>query len=129
MKKYLLLFIITVFVMSCSKKVEVKGKITGSSPLERIEFVEASGVGTLPLVNIGLDKNGNFSGSFEAPKDGMYVINYAGRQNLIYLERGQKVNISGNGATFPNEYIITGDAKKNNDFLQGSQKFFRRLWY
>ena len=123
MKKYLLLFIITVFVMSCSKKVEVKGKITGSSPLERIEFVEASGVGTLPLVNIGLDKNGNFSGSFEAPKDGMYVINYAGRQNLIYLERGQKVNISGNGATFPNEYIITGDAKKNNDFLQGSQKF------
>ncbi|MEG0926494.1 MULTISPECIES: TlpA family protein disulfide reductase [Chryseobacterium] len=123
MKKYLLLFIIAVFVMSCSKKVEVKGKITGSSPLERIEFVEASGVGTLPLINIGLDKDGNFSGSFEAPKDGMYVINYANKQNLIYLERGQKVNISGNAMTFPNEYIITGDAKKNNDFLQGNQKF------
>ncbi|REC47006.1 TlpA family protein disulfide reductase [Chryseobacterium pennipullorum] len=123
MKKYLLLFIITVFVMSCSKKVEVKGKITGSSPLERIEFVEASGVGTLPLINIGLDKNGNFAGSFEAPKDGMYVINYAGRQNLIYLERGQNINISGNGATFPGEYVITGDAKKNNDFLTATQKF------
>jgi len=123
MKKYLLLFIIAIFVMSCSKKVEVKGKITGSSPLERIEFVEASGVGTLPLANIGLDKDGNFSGSFEAPKDGMYVINYAGRQNLIYLEGGQKVNISGNGATFPNEYIVTGDAKKNNDFFQANQKF------
>ncbi|MBV8328121.1 TlpA disulfide reductase family protein [Chryseobacterium sp.] len=123
MKKYLLLFIIAIFVMSCSKKVEVKGKITGSSPLERIEFVEASGVGTLPLINIGLDKDGNFSGSFEAPKDGMYVINYANRQNLIYLERGQNINISGNGMTFPNEYVITGDAKKNNDFLQGTQKF------
>ncbi|MCJ7933474.1 MAG: TlpA family protein disulfide reductase [Chryseobacterium sp.] len=123
MKKYLLLFIIAVFAMSCSKKVEVKGKITGSSPLERIEFVEASGVGTLPLINIGLDKEGNFSGSFEAPKDGMYVINYANKQNLIYLEGGQTVNISGNGMTFPNEYVITGDAKKNNDFLQASQKF------
>lgn len=123
MKKYLLLFIITVFVMSCSKKVEVKGKIAGSSPLERIEFVEASGVATLPLVNIGLDKNGNFTGSFDAPKDGMYVINYAGRQNLIYLEGGQKLNISGNSMTFPNEFVVTGDAKKNNDFLQASQKF------
>lgn len=123
MKKYLLLFIIAIFVMSCSKKVELKGKITGSSPLERIEFVEASGVGTLPLINIGLDKDGNFSGSFDAPKDGMYVINYANRQNLIYLEKGQNVNISGNGATFPNEYVITGDAKKNNDFLAASQKF------
>ncbi|SMC53933.1 TlpA family protein disulfide reductase [Chryseobacterium sp. YR221] len=123
MKKYLLLFIIAIFVMSCSKKVEVKGKITGGAPLERIEFVEASGVGTLPLINIGLDKDGNFSGSFEAPKDGMYVINYANRQNLIYLEGGQNVNISGNGMTFPNEFVITGDAKKNNDFLQATQKF------
>lgn len=123
MKKYLLLFIITAFVMSCSKKVEVKGKITGSSPLERIEFVEASGVATLPLVNIGLDKDGSFTGSFEAPKEGMYVINYAGKQNLIYLEGGQKLNISGNSMTFPNEFVVTGDAKKNNDFLQASQKF------
>jgi hypothetical protein len=35
------------------KKVEVKGKITGGSPLERIELIEASGVATLPLINIG----------------------------------------------------------------------------
>ncbi|MDH6251141.1 thiol-disulfide isomerase/thioredoxin [Chryseobacterium sp. H1D6B] len=123
MKKYLLLFIIAVFVMSCSKKVEVKGKITGGTPLERIEFVEASGVATLPLINIGVDKDGNFSGSFEAPKNGMYVINYAGKQNLIYLKGGQSVNISGNGATFPMEYVITGDAKKNNDFFIAAQKY------
>ncbi len=25
--------------------------------------------------------------------------------------------------TFPNEYVITGDAKKNNDFLAATQKF------
>jgi hypothetical protein len=57
MKKYLLLFVIAIFVMSCSKKVEVKGKITGGSPLERIEFIEASGVATLPLINIGVNKD------------------------------------------------------------------------
>lgn len=123
MKKYLLLFLMTIFVMSCSKKVEVKGKIVGGSPLERIEFVEASGVATLPLVNLGFDKDGNFTGSFEAPKNGMYVINYASKQNLIFLKGGQKVNISGNAATFPGEFVVTGDAKNDNDFYQTCQKF------
>lgn len=122
-KKYLLLFVIAVFVMSCSKKVEVTGKIAGGSPLERIDFAEASGVATLPLTNIGVDKDGNFSGSFEAPKNGMYVINYAGKQNLIFLKGGQKLNISGSAATFPNEFVITGDAKNDNDFFQACQKF------
>ena len=123
MKKYLLLFIIAVFAVSCSKKVEVKGKITGGSPLERIEFIEASGVATLPLINIGVKSDGTFSGSFDAPKSGMYVISYGGKQNLIYLKGGQKLEISGNGMTFPSEYVITGDAKKNNDFFTATQKY------
>lgn len=122
-KKYLLLFVIAIFVMSCSKKVEVKGKIAGGSPLERVEFVEASGVATLPLINVGVDKEGNFTGSFEAPKNGMYVINYAGKQNLIFLKGGQSVTISGNATTFPNEYVVTGDAKNDNEFFQACQKF------
>ncbi|MFP7658294.1 hypothetical protein [Chryseobacterium proteolyticum] len=123
MKKYLLLFIIAIFVMSCSKKVEVKGKITGGSPLERIEFIEASGVATLPLANIGVKNDGTFSGSFEAPKNGMYLISYAGKQNLVYLKGGQTLNISGSGMNFPNDYVITGDAKKNNDFFTATQKY------
>ena len=122
-KKYLLLFVIAIFAVSCSKKVEVTGKIAGSSPLERIDFAEASGVATLPLTNIGIDKDGNFSGSFEAPKNGMYVINYAGKQNLIFIKGGQKLSISGNSATFPNEFVVTGDAKNDNDFFQACQKF------
>ncbi|WP_299176111.1 thioredoxin-like domain-containing protein [uncultured Chryseobacterium sp.] len=122
MKKYLLLFIIAIFAVSCSKKVEVKGKVTGGSPLERIEFVETSGVATLPLINMGVDKNGNFSGSFTAPRNGMYEISYAGKRNLIYLKGGQELNISGNSATFPMEYVITGDAKKSNDFFVAVQK-------
>jgi thiol-disulfide isomerase/thioredoxin len=123
MKKYLLLFIIAVFAMSCSKKVEVKGKISGGSPLERIEFIEASGVATLPLINIGINKDGTFAGSFEAPKSGMYVMSYGGKQNLIYLKGGQKLEITGNGMTFPSEYVITGDAKNNNDFFTATQKY------
>ncbi len=123
MKKYLLLFIIAVFAMSCSKKVEVKGKVTGGSPLERIEFIEASGVATLPLINIGVNKDGTFAGNFEAPKSGMYMISYGGKRNLIYLKGGQKLEISGNAMTFPTEYVITGDAKKNNDFFTATQKY------
>lgn len=123
MKKYLLLFIIAVFAMSCSKKVEVKGKVTGGSPLERIEFIEASGVATLPLINIGINKDGTFAGNFEAPKSGMYMVSYGGKRNLIYLKGGQKLEISGNAMTFPTEYTITGDAKKNNDFFMATQKY------
>ncbi|MDO5616546.1 MAG: thioredoxin-like domain-containing protein [Cruoricaptor ignavus] len=124
MKKYLLLILLAIFAVSCSKKVEIKGKIAGGSPLERLEIIEASGVGTLPLVNLAVDKDGNFSGNFEAPKNGLYVISYAGKNNMIYLKKGQELNISGKSENFPQEYTITGDAKANNDFLKESQKAF-----
>ncbi len=123
MKKYLLLVLFTILAVSCSKKIEVKGKVSGGSPLERIEFVEASGVGTLPLINIGVDKDGNFTGSFDAPKNGMYVISYAGKQNLVYLKQGQTLNISGKAESFPADFTVTGDAKENNDFLKETQKY------
>lgn len=123
MKKYLLLLLMAITFISCSKKVELTGKVSGGSPLERIELIEGSGVATLPLINIGLDKDGKFSGSFDAPKDGIYVLSYAGKQNLIYLKGGQTVNINGNAANFPAEYVVTGDAKENNDFLKQTQKF------
>jgi uncharacterized protein YcfL len=55
MKKYLFLLLISLLVVSCSK-VKVEGNVKGGSPLERIEFIEASGVATLPLVNIGVDE-------------------------------------------------------------------------
>lgn len=125
MKKYFLLLIAAVTVISCSKKVEVKGNFAGGSPLERIEFIEASGVATLPLINIGVDSKGSFSGSFDAPKDGMYIMTYGGRQAMIYLKGGQELNISGQAMNFPNQFTITGDAKKNNDFLMEVQKFIQ----
>ena len=114
MKKYLVLLLISLMVVSCSK-VKVEGNVKGGSPLERIEFIEASGVATLPLVNIGVDEKGNFKGEFKAPKNGMYAMTYAGKMNFIYLKKGQDLKISGDAATFPEIYKIEGDAKKNND--------------
>ena len=83
MSKYFFMLMIAFVAMSCSKKVEVTGNFAGGSPLERIEFIEASGVATLPLMNIGVDSKGSFSGSFDAPKDGMYIMTYAGKQGMI----------------------------------------------
>ncbi len=125
MKKYFLLVLFAIFAVSCSKKVEVTGNLAGGSPLERIEFIEASGVATLPLTNIGVDAKGSFSGSFEAPNNGMYVMTYAGKQAMIYLKGGQKLNISGKAENFPVQFTITGDAKKNNDFLKEVQTFIQ----
>lgn len=116
----LLLLVLT----ACSKKVEITGKLTNANPLERIELIEASGVATLPLVNMGVDSNGNFKGNFEAPKDGMYLISYGPNRNYIYLEKGQHLEIAGDGYSFPGQYTITGDAKANNDFLKSTQKYF-----
>ncbi|WP_312825953.1 thioredoxin-like domain-containing protein [Epilithonimonas sp.] len=122
MKKYLFLLLISLLVVSCSK-VKVEGNVKGGSPLERIEFIEASGVATLPLVNLGVDEKGNFKGEFKAPKNGMYAMTYAGKMNFIYLKKGQTLNISGDATTFPEVYKIEGDAKKNNDFITATQKF------
>lgn len=121
--KVLAVLFLAVFLTSCSKKVEVKGSLKNANPLERVEFIESSGVATLPLANLGVDKNGNFEGSFEAPKNGMYIITYGGKQGTIYLKGGEKVEITGDGAQFPTEYAVTGEAKNNNDFLKNSQAF------
>ena len=123
MKKYFLLFLLAIFAVSCSKKVEVKGKITGGSPLERIEIVDAAGIATLPLMNIGVKPDGTFAGDFEAPKNGMYLIDYAGKKNLLYLKKGQTVELNGKAESFPMEFTAVGDAKANNDFLTKTQKF------
>ncbi len=124
MKKYFLMLMLAFFAVSCSKKVEVKGKITNPGPLERVEIIEVSGVGTLPLINMGLNNQGEFSGSFEAPQSGMYVITYGGNMNMVYLKQGQTLNVSGTGADFPQTMVITGDAKANNDFLNDTRKSF-----
>lgn len=116
------MFLIAFIAMSCSKKVEVTGNFVGGSPLERIEFIEASGVATLPLINMGVDAKGSFAGDFEAPKDGMYIMTYAGKQAMIYLKGGQKVNISGKADEFPAQFTVSGDAKTNNLFLKEVQK-------
>ena len=83
MKTYFLVLLFSILAVSCSKKVEVKGNFAGGSPLERIEFIEASGVATLPLTNIGVDSKGSFTGSFEAPKNGIYSKTYAGKQAIV----------------------------------------------
>lgn len=124
MKNVIFWCLLLLSFVSCSKKVEVKGKIANANPLERIEIIEASGVGTLPLINMGLSPNGEFSGSFDAPRHGLYAITYAGNMNMLYLKKGQKLNISGSSADFPQKMTITGDAKPNNDFIQESQKNF-----
>ncbi|MDO4225656.1 MAG: redoxin domain-containing protein [Bergeyella zoohelcum] len=116
------MFLMAIVAISCSKKVEIKGKISQGTPLERIEIIEASGVGTLPLLNIGVDAKGEFAGEFEAPKSGMYILTYGGNATQIYLKGGQTLGLYADAMAFPTEMKITGDAKANNDFLKATDK-------
>ena len=125
MKKFFLLLIISLFTMSCSNKVEIKGKVRNGNPLERVEIIEASGVATLPLSNIGLNNKGEFNGEVNIPKNGMYLLTYGGNATMVYLKSGQTLEISGDQATFPATFEITGDAKANNDFLKAADKSFQ----
>lgn len=122
MKKLFLLVLASLFIISCSKT-KVNGKINGGSPLERIEFIEASGVATLPLINLGVNEKGEFKGEFNAPKSGLYAMTYAGQMSFVYIKKGQTLNITGDSGTFPTMYRIEGDAKANNDFIRETQTF------
>ncbi len=113
-----------IVAVSCTKNIEVKGKIANANPLARVEFIEASGVATLPLANLGVNNKGEFQGSFESPKTGMYLVTYGNNMAMIFLKKGQSLEISGDAATFPSEYTITGDGKANNDFLKAADKGF-----
>lgn len=122
MKNYATLLLMLLTLFSCSKKVEFSGKMVNAAPLDRLEIIDASGVGTLPLVNVGVEKDGSFKGSFEAPQDGMYVLNFAGKQALVYLKAGKDFTLNANALTFP-KFSIGGPLKADNDFLQATQDF------
>lgn len=122
MKKLCLLVLASLFIISCSKT-KINGKINGGSPLERIEFIEASGVATLPLINLGVNEKGEFKGEFNAPKSGLYAMTYGGQMSFVYVKKGQTLNIIGDAGTFPTVYRVEGDAKANNDFIKETQNF------
>ena len=126
MKRILFLCMIALLAVSCSKKVKVNGVIKNGSPLERVEFIDASGVATLPLINLGVDSKGNFKGEFEAPKNGMYAMTYGGQMAFVYLKAGQTLNVSGDAMSFPGLFNVTGDAKANNDFIKETQAFMEQ---
>lgn len=128
MKKYFLLFLLSIFLLSCSKggKVTISGKVANGSPLERLEIIEASGVATLPLTNFGVDAKGNFSETIEIPKNGVYVLTYAGRTGFLYLKGGDKVDLQIDATLFPQGMKITGDAKGNTEYLMDSQQFINQ---
>lgn len=125
MKKYFLLTLFSILLLSCSKggKVIITGNISGGSPLERLELIETSGIATLPINNIGVDAKGNFSDTLEIPKNGVYVLTYAGRTGFLYLKGGDKVEIKATSAGFPADMKVTGDAKNNTEYLTESQRF------
>lgn len=125
MKKYFLLLFLAIALISCSKggKVTITGNLKNANPLERIELIETSGIATLPVANFGTDAKGNFSETFEIPKNGVYLITYAGSSGFIYLKGGDKVDIKTDAVMFPTNMQITGDAKGNTEFLTESQKY------
>lgn len=124
MKKYFFLLILSIFIISCSKKeVIISGQVANASPLSRVEIIDVSSIATLPIANIGFDNKGNFADTLSIDKNGIYAIVYNGRANFIYLKKGQNITLSGNSSNFPEDIKISGESKNNNEFLAESQKF------
>ena len=128
MKKYFLLFLFSILLLSCSKggKITISGNVKNGSPLERIELIEASGVATLPITNFGVDAKGNFSQNVDIPKDGIYVLTYGGRNSFLYLKGGDKVNLQIDAMMFPTDVKISGDAKANTEYIKEGQEFINQ---
>lgn len=124
MKKYFLLFVFAMLAISCSNKVEIKGKVNHGNPLQRIELIEASGVATLPIINMGVNANGDFQGEVSIPKNGMYVVTLGQQMQLVYLKKGQSVELTTGKDANP-IFNVGGEAKANNDFLIDADKAFQ----
>ncbi len=123
--KFLLpLFLVLLVISSCSKKISLSGTIKNAAPNSRIEISDESGVGHLPIINVGLDNTGKFNTEFEAPRDGMYIISLNGKTTFVYLKQGQNLSFTADATTFPEKITFTGDAKNNNEFLSATREFF-----
>lgn len=125
MRKYFLLALCTIFLISCGGKKEtiISGKINNAVPLARMEIIDPASVSTLPIANIGFDDNGNFADTLTLPKDGVYALIYNGQATFLYLEKGQKLNLNANSSDFIYGLKFSGDKANDNEFLLESQKF------
>ena len=125
MKKYFLLIVFALLAVSCSNKVEIKGKVNNGNPLDRIEVIEASGVATLPIINLGVNPKGEFQGEVEIPRNGMYVITLGQGMQMVYLKKGQSVELTASKGGNP-LFVVGGEAKANNDFLTNVDLAFQK---
>lgn len=126
MKKYLLLTLALLMMAACSKKNEIiiSGTIKNAPPLERIELINTASPISLPIANIGTNAQGQFSDTISIDQDGLYAITYGRNMNFIYLKKGENINITAEGMSFPKTMKVTGgDAQKNQDFLNALQEF------
>ncbi|MEJ8590908.1 TlpA family protein disulfide reductase [Riemerella anatipestifer] len=124
MKKYLLLVLFAILMVSCSKnEVQISGTLKNASPLDRIELINVSSASSLPIMNIGVDAKGNFSATPKIEEDGIYLITYARQMNFIYLKKGNNIKITADATEFPRKMKILGDGEKNNEFLTQMQSY------
>ncbi len=118
MKKYLLLVLFAILMVSCSKnEVQISGTLKNASPLDRIELINVSSASSLPIMNIGVDAKGNFSATPKIEEDGIYLITYARQMNFIYLKKGDNIKITADATEFPRKMKILGDGEKTMSFL------------
>ncbi|OBP40769.1 alkyl hydroperoxide reductase [Riemerella anatipestifer] len=124
MKKYLLLVLFAILMVSCSKnEVQISGTLKNASPLDRIELINVSSASSLPIMNIGVDAKGNFSATPKIEEGGIYLITYARQMNFIYLKKGDNIKITADATEFPRKMKILGDGEKNNEFLTQMQSY------
>jgi thiol-disulfide isomerase/thioredoxin len=121
MKKYVWMAVAgATSLVSCSKggDVYIDGVLAHANPLDRIELIEANGIATLPVANIGLQANGKVSDTIQIGKSGLYALVVGQKMGFVHLKAGQKFSFKADAATFPQSLEVTGDAQNNNQFLK-----------
>lgn len=125
MKRYFLLIICTIFLISCGKKETIiSGNIKSTSPLERLQLFDFSHAVTLPIANLGVNPNGDFSDTLKIEHDGVYLLNFKTEIYPIYLKKGSDIKLNTDSDNFAQNMKTTDN---NNLFLSHFLELIKKI--
>lgn len=125
MKRYFLLLICSILLISCKKKETIiSGNIKSTSPLERLQVFDFSSAVTLPIANFGVNPDGNFSDTLKIEHNGVYLLNFKTEIYPIYLKKGSNIKLNTDSDNFAKNMKITDN---NNLFLSHFLEVIKKI--
>jgi hypothetical protein len=119
MKRFLLVFFVTIITVSCNSKVDsscgqafIGGEIVNPVNDHLVLYDDTS-----PIDTLYLDKNNRFSYKIETLSPGLHSFIHGGEYQVIVLEPNDSIMLRLNTLDFDKSLVFTGRGAKKNNYL------------